>query len=87
MLFCRPNTEILVVSSSRDVHSSAAYPTNPYSYMSRIGPKNVTFLPDPSLVKINGVTIAMTATDSFNHILDAELSEYDFVFNFGYLWI
>lgn len=75
-MFYRAHTEIVIVSSSRDIHSSAAYPTNPYT--SKTAYKNVTFLPDPSVIKINDVTIALTATDSFNHIVDAELSEYAF---------
>lgn len=67
------HTEILIVSSSRDVHSTSVYPTHPYS--SKNSQKNITFLPDPCIVKVNGVTIALTGTDIYNHILDSELAE------------
>lgn len=63
---------MFIVSSSQDVHSTAVYPTAPYA---QSGPnKNVTFLPDPCIIKVNGITIGMTATDIYNHILDAEIA-------------
>lgn len=71
--FRRSQTEILIVSSSRDVHSTVVYPTHPYT--SKNSSKNVTFLPDPCIVKVNGVTIALTGTDVYSHILDSELAE------------
>lgn len=66
--------EIYIVSSSQDVHSTAVYPTAPYTSSSPL--KNITFLPDPCIVKLNGVTIAMTATDIYNHMLEAEIAVY-----------
>lgn len=68
----RQDMEILIVSSSTDVHSSAIYPTHPYS--SKMQQKNLVFLPDPCILNVNGVTIAMTATDIYNHILDTEIA-------------
>lgn len=61
-----------MVSSSQDVHSTSVYPTAPYAQ--NVPYKNLTFLPDPCIVKINGVTIGMTATDIYSHILDAEIA-------------
>lgn len=64
--------EILIVSSSQDIHSAAVYPTHPFTTKNQY--KNMTFLPDPCVLTVNGVTIAMTATDIYNHILDAEVA-------------
>lgn len=72
LIFCSPDTEVLVISSSQDVHSTSVYPTAPYPQSVQY--KNLTFLPDPCIVKINGVTIGMTATDIYGHILDAEIA-------------
>lgn len=73
--FSSTDTEVFVVSSSLDAHSTFVYPTAPYA-MSPAGPqyKNVTFLPDPCIIKLNGVTIGMTATDIYSHISDAEIA-------------
>lgn len=66
----RPDTEVFVVSSNQDLNSTAVYPTAPYS----LNVPNVTFLPDPCIIKLNGVTIGMTATDIYNHITEAEIA-------------
>lgn len=68
----RSHTDVYIVSSSQDVHSTAVYPTAPYA--SSISNKSVTFLSDPCIIKLNGITIAMTATDIYNHILEAEIA-------------
>lgn len=69
------DTEVFVVSSSQDVHSTFVYPTAPYVQSGQSVPhKNVTFLPDPCIIKLNGVTIGMTATDIYSHISDAEIA-------------
>ncbi|XP_031640662.1 DNA polymerase alpha subunit B [Contarinia nasturtii] len=66
------DTEVFIVSSSQDAHSTFIYPTAPYAHSSPY--KNVTFLPDPCIIKLNGVTIGMTATDIYSHITDAEIA-------------
>lgn len=71
-VYFRPDTEVFIVSSNEDINSTAVYPTAPYSL--QIPFKNVTFLPDPCIIKLNGVTIGMTATDIYNHIIDAEIA-------------
>lgn len=68
----RPGTEVFVVSSSQDVHSTAIFPTAPYE--TNIPLKNVTFLSDPCFIKLNGISIGMTATDIYNHISEAEIA-------------
>lgn len=64
--------DVLVISSSQDAHGTTIYPTHPYCLRSHY--KNLRFLPDPCTVKINGVTVGISSTDIFSHILDAELS-------------
>lgn len=70
------DTEVFMVSSSQDGYSTFVYPTAPYELNAQSGIqyKNVTFLPDPCIIKLNGVTIGMTATDIYSHILDAEIA-------------
>lgn len=68
----RKEIEVLIVSSSRDIHSTAVYPTHPYNIRQTY--RNLTFLPDPCTVKINGVTISITATDILSDILESELA-------------
>lgn len=68
---CRTETEVLIVSSSRDVISSMVYPTHPYT--TRQTYKNLSFLPDPCTIEINGVTIGISATDILSHICEVEL--------------
>lgn len=70
----RSEVNVLVISSSRDAHGTTIYPTHPYSLRSNY--KNLRFLPDPCTVQINGVTVGISSTDIFSHILDAELSEF-----------
>lgn len=66
------DTEVLIVSSSRDMLSTAIFPTHPYR--AKTFYRNITFLPDPSIVKINGVAVAITSTDIFSHLLEAEVA-------------
>lgn len=68
------DTEVFVISSSQDAHSTFVYPTAPYPQSPSNSYKNVTFLPDPCTIKLNGVTIGMTATDIYSHISDAEVA-------------
>lgn len=63
-----------MVSCSGDAHSNMVYPTHPNS-VPRAFP-NLTFLPDPSVISINGVTIGLTSTDVLSHLIEAELSQY-----------
>lgn len=72
MVIFSPNTEVFIVSSSQDVHSTGVYPTAPY--VQSIPNKTVKYLPDPCMFKMNGVTFGITATDIYNHILDAEIA-------------
>lgn len=61
-----------MVSSSLDAQSNVVYPTHPNKM--RHSFSNLTFLPDPSLININGITVALTSTDVIGHLSDAELS-------------
>lgn len=73
------------MSSNEDINSTAVYPTAPYSL--KIPFKNVTFLPDPCIIKLNGVTIGMTATDIYNHIIEAEIAVYVSIEHFFFLTV
>lgn len=68
----RPNTHVLCVSSSKDIHSTVVYPTHPYSIKRNF--PNLKFLPDPCIININGLSIGVTATDTLKHLLDEELT-------------
>lgn len=62
-----------MVASSADVDSTAVYPTHPLR-LARSWP-NLRMVSDPSVLSINGVTFAMTATDVLQHLLEAELAQ------------
>lgn len=62
------NTQIIILSSPRDVLSKV-YPTFPYAKSSG----NIRFMPDPSIISVNDVTIGMTSVDCLSHILEKEL--------------
>ena len=64
--------QVLVVSSAQDAHSAAVYPTYPYGITRTFS--NLTFLPDPCIVNINGVSIGLTATDIVSHLNETELA-------------
>lgn len=64
------DTQICVVSSHDDINGSGVYPTHPYK-ISKTHP-NLHLLPDPCVVDVNGVTIALTSTDICQHITEAE---------------
>lgn len=63
---------MLVVSSSKDAHSSFVYPTHPYT--TRQSYRNLTLLPDPCIMNINGVVVGISTTDVLTHLLEAELA-------------
>ncbi|XP_066154833.1 DNA polymerase alpha subunit B [Euwallacea fornicatus] len=54
-------THVIVVSSSREPHHFPVYPTLPYEIATQYD--NLTFMPDPCLVKVNGVLIGTTSAD------------------------
>lgn len=62
----------MVVSSSRDVNSTMAYPTHPNKLVRTYN--NLTMLPDPCTININGLTVGITSTDVIGHISDAEIA-------------
>ncbi|XP_066259432.1 DNA polymerase alpha subunit B [Euwallacea similis] len=54
-------TQVVIVSSSREPHHFPVYPTLPYEVVTQYD--NLTFMPDPCLVKVNGVVIGATSAD------------------------
>ncbi|XP_071547117.1 DNA polymerase alpha subunit B isoform X2 [Panulirus ornatus] len=62
-------TQVILVPSSRDVCSPMMYPTPPYSVNG-----NVTCASDPALLDIEGVVVALTATDILFHLGKEEIS-------------
>ncbi|XP_037026973.1 DNA polymerase alpha subunit B [Bradysia coprophila] len=66
------DTHIAVVSSSRDAHSTMVYPTHPNKLIRTYN--NLSMLPDPCTISINGFTIGIISTDVIGHISDAELA-------------
>lgn len=72
--FFSNDTRVIVVASSRDAHSKIVYPTHPYNLKQRNFP-NLTFLPDPSIISINGIIIGLTSTDVIGHLTEVELAQ------------
>lgn len=68
----RTETEVLVISSYKDAHSSFVYPT--YAYTSRQAYNNLHLLPDPCKITINGVSIGLSSTDILSHLQDYEVA-------------
>lgn len=58
--------------SHRDANADAVYPTMPYSFKKTF--PNVHFLPDPSMVDVNGIVIGVTSVDVVNQIINNELA-------------
>ncbi|KAG0693510.1 DNA polymerase alpha subunit B [Chionoecetes opilio] len=63
-------TQVVLVPSSRDVCSSIVYPTPPYD----VPGGNFIRVSDPALLDIEGVVVALTATDILFHIGKKEIS-------------
>lgn len=66
------DTKTIIVSSLNDINSSAVYPTHPYKLKIVRPFPNLYFVPDPCIVDINGVQIALTSTDITQHLADSE---------------
>lgn len=68
------DTKVIIVSSAEDINSSACFPTRPYK-LKKLRPfPNIFMAPDPSIIDINGVQIAITSTDITQQLSDAEFS-------------
>lgn len=67
------NTEVLIVSHHDDLVSMFVYPTLPYGIVSANFP-NLSFLPDPCVITINGLEIGITTADIINDLSEAEES-------------
>ena len=63
-------TKVILVSSSRDVCSPMVYPTPPYDDVAAC----FTCVSDPALLDIEGVVVALTATDVLFHLGKEEIS-------------
>ncbi|XP_046401984.1 DNA polymerase alpha subunit B isoform X2 [Ischnura elegans] len=79
------NTQVVLVSSARDVHAHPVYPTPAYAflpggraaqYMSSDGTKRPRLIlaPDPCLLDVSGVVIGVTATDILMHLGREEMA-------------
>lgn len=71
MYVFRCNTQIIIVASSNDLHHCNVYPTPPYSLSTQY--QNLHFMPDPSVISINGLQIGATSTDVLFHLNKEEL--------------
>ncbi|XP_050300940.1 DNA polymerase alpha subunit B [Anthonomus grandis grandis] len=54
-------TQIIIVSSQKDPHHFPVYPTPPYDVGQQY--PNITFMPDPCMVNINGLVLGATSVD------------------------
>lgn len=66
------NTQIIIVASVDDINSSACYPTRPYNFKRSGLPSNVFLAPDPCILDINGIRVAITSVDITQHLADSE---------------
>lgn len=66
------NTKIIVVASVDDINSSSCYPTRPYMFKNNNLPPNIFLAPDPCILNINGIHIAITSVDITQHLADSE---------------
>ncbi|XP_076667388.1 DNA polymerase alpha subunit B isoform X3 [Andrena cerasifolii] len=71
------STRVVLVSSNRDVHHDAIFPTPEFAiYASKIG-SNVTNLhsmPDPCIINVEGLRIGVTSVDIVRHLGQQEVS-------------
>lgn len=67
-------TQVIMVASSKDAHSKIVYPTLPNQLKQRNFP-NLTLLPDPSIITINGFMVGLTSTDVIGHLTEVELAQ------------
>lgn len=66
------DTKIVIVSSCHDINSSACYPTRPYAFKKDLGTSNVFLAPDPCILDVNGIKIALTSVDVTQHLAESE---------------
>lgn len=66
------NTQVIIVASQKDPHHLPVYPTPPYEV--RPCYPNLTFMPDPCMVSINGLVVGVTTADILFDIGNFELS-------------
>lgn len=72
ILFYSLDTQVVVMSSYRDVHNGWIYPTPPYKLNKDINFSNLHLVPDPCLIDINGLVIGMTSTDILYYLSQQE---------------
>ncbi|KAG5890210.1 hypothetical protein JTB14_028752 [Gonioctena quinquepunctata] len=65
------NIQVVVVSSQKDAHHHPVYPTPPFKIVERYD--NLTFVPDPCSINVNGVVIGATTADILLHMSNYEL--------------
>ncbi|XP_076314734.1 DNA polymerase alpha subunit B isoform X2 [Tachypleus tridentatus] len=65
-------TQLILVPSIRDIHHELIYPTPPFTLKKKF--ENIHCVPDPSLLNIDGVVIAVTSTDILFHLGKEEIS-------------
>ncbi|KAG8250698.1 DNA polymerase alpha subunit B, partial [Homalodisca vitripennis] len=71
-LGCRSWTQVVVVSSADDAACLPVFPTPPPLSQNPSPPLHL--VSDPALLSINGLVIALTATDSLMHLGKEEIS-------------
>ncbi|CAG9834964.1 unnamed protein product [Diabrotica balteata] len=65
------DTQVVVVSSSKDVHHHPIYPTPPYKIREKYS--KLLFVPDPAVIDVDGLVIAATTVDVLFHMSNYEL--------------
>ncbi|CAH1970977.1 unnamed protein product [Acanthoscelides obtectus] len=65
------STQLVIVSSHKDVHHRPVYPTPPYKV--KDNHPNIKFVSDPAMININGLVIGITSVDVLLHLSNYEL--------------
>ncbi|XP_033324393.2 DNA polymerase alpha subunit B [Megalopta genalis] len=71
------HTRVILISSNRDVHHEAVYPTPEYTInTNKIGSysSNLYSMPDPCIINANGLQIGVTSVDVIRHLGQYEVS-------------
>ncbi|XP_076166729.1 DNA polymerase alpha subunit B isoform X2 [Ptiloglossa arizonensis] len=71
------STRVVLVSSNRDAHHDAVFPTPEFEiYTNKIGSStaNLHSMPDPCIINVEGLQIGVTSVDTLRHLGQQEIS-------------
>jgi DNA polymerase alpha subunit B len=72
-----PNTRVLIVPSTKDLHHDACYPQACFRGDETFSSRKITFLPNPSQIRINDVIFALSSADVIKGLIETEVFRVD----------